>query len=143
MQEIEHPEENIQAFIVNILAQLINVLHLLIPVVVKFSKEYPTAFVAVSTIIALYILYRMVMNLYTMIKRLMYLAILLVIIGAYMRGEAFFEQDLPKIGNYLWENRETIITTVTTTLQYVAAIVQRQVVVIYFYLRKNLEAALQ
>lgn len=143
MQEVEHPEENIQEFIVNVLAQLINFIHLLIPVVVKFSREYPTVFVTLSTLALLYILYRVLMNLYTMAKRLMYLAVILVLIGCYMRGEAFFDDDLPKIGNYLWTHRETIAKTASTTVRFLLLTLQRQVTLTYVHLRNHLETMLQ
>lgn len=139
MQEVEHPEENIQEFIVNVLAQLINFMQLLIPVVVKFSREYPTAFVTLSTLALLYIIYRIIMNLYNMLKRLMYLAIILIVIGCYMRGEAFFDEDIPKLGKYVWLQRGTIQITVTTTVRYLIALIQRQGNVIYLYLRNYLK----
>lgn len=141
---VTHPEENIQQLIVGLLSKVINFLQILIPVIVRFSKEYPTAFIVISLIIGRYVVWRCIMSLYAMVRRLFYLSLVLLVVCAYMRGaELFFEHDVPLVANGIWDNRELIKSSVVSTCTYGYKILRQNSIILYYYLKNQLEEAIQ
>ena len=91
-------ERDAQRYVVSILNFFIIFLQNLVPLVVKFSSNYPRLFLYLTIIIFLYIVWSLLINLIKLIKKLFYLYLIVLIITIHLRGwEQFFMFDLPLI----------------------------------------------
>lgn len=91
-------ERDAQRYVVSILNFFIIFLQNLVPLVIKFSSNYPRLFLYLTIIIFLYIVWSLLINLIKLIKKLFYVYLIVLIITIHLRGwEQFFMFDLPLI----------------------------------------------
>lgn len=104
-QQAEQLEHTYERYLVLILKQLIKVLQIAIPFCVNFSKENPTMFLAIVTFALLYITWKIVKNIYVIIRRLISFYLIVLAISIYLRGwDQFINYDVP----YFYNNIMTV-----------------------------------
>lgn len=107
MEFSDHPEQQVQQYISIFLTNIIRFIQLAIPVVTRFSNEQPTLFLAIVSVIAAYIAFRVIRNMFTILKRLLYVLCLLCALFVYLRGfEQFFKYDLPLLYNLISQDKD-------------------------------------
>ncbi|CAI4392541.1 CQS_1a_G0025940.mRNA.1.CDS.1 [Saccharomyces cerevisiae] len=88
------------------LKSAIDVIQWLIPTITKFSQSHPLVFQLLFIFFTFYVFYKLLMNLITLVKRFLYLTLVVTCIGIYMRGsQQFLTVDLLNFYNFVISNR--------------------------------------
>ncbi|CAI4064729.1 hypothetical protein SKDZ_09G1230 [Saccharomyces kudriavzevii ZP591] len=92
--------------VTQILKFAVDILQWLIPAITKFSQSHPLVFQLSFIFLTFYVFYKLLMNLITLVKRFLYLALIISCIGIYMRGsQQFLTVDLLNFYNFVMSNR--------------------------------------
>ena len=84
----------------------IDIIQWLIPAITKFSQSHPLVFQLSFISFTLYVFYNLLMNLITLVKRFLYVALVVSCIGIYLRGsQQFLTVDLMNFYNFAMSNR--------------------------------------
>lgn len=93
-------EETYEHYIVLGLKHIISALQVAIPFVTAFSKQNPTVFLLLMTAMTLYITWKVLKNLFLIIKRLVFLYLIILLISVHLRGwDQFVNSDVPYFYN--------------------------------------------
>ncbi|EJS43297.1 apq12p [Saccharomyces arboricola H-6] len=84
----------------------IDIIQWLIPAITKFSQSHPLIFQLSFILLTLYVFYKLLLNLITLVKRTLYIAMIVSCIGIYIRGsQQFLTVDLLNFYNFVMSNR--------------------------------------
>ncbi|CAB4256570.1 similar to Saccharomyces cerevisiae YIL040W APQ12 Protein required for nuclear envelope morphology, nuclear pore complex localization, mRNA export from the nucleus [Maudiozyma barnettii] len=93
-------EQTYERYVVLTLRYLIQGLQFIIPLVTKFSKENPTFFLILTTLILFYIAWKVIKNIFNILRRLFLLYLLVLVVSIHLRGwDQFINKDVPYIYN--------------------------------------------
>ncbi|GMM55355.1 hypothetical protein DAKH74_019710 [Maudiozyma humilis] len=93
-------EQTYEHYVVLGLKYIIGALQLAIPFVTTFSKQNPTVFLLVVTTILLYITWKVLKNLFLILKRLVLLYLIILVVSVHLRGwDQFINSDVPYFYN--------------------------------------------
>lgn len=115
----QHPEQQLEQYIALFLTKIVRIIQIVIPLLARFSKEHPNIFLALTSVVIIYVAWRIVCNMITILKRLSLVFLILFIISLYLRG---FDQvvygDLPLLYRLVTQNQdlETVLTQWTSYL---------------------------
>ncbi|AQZ13311.1 APQ12 (YIL040W) [Zygosaccharomyces parabailii] len=115
------PEQQLEYIIEAILTKTIRVLQILIPLIARFSSQHPTAFLVLTCAILVFILLRIIRNMVTIVRRTLFLGVLVFVVLLYVRGfDTVVLYDLPFLYKLVLqdENLETIIRKWSTYLSH-------------------------
>lgn len=106
-------EVQLAQFIQLVLTRIIRILQVTIPLIARFSAEYPTVFIVLTTMLLAFIVLRVIRNIYTIVRRLIFLSIIVFLVLLYVRGfETVVMFDLPTLYKLITNDQdlETVIT---------------------------------
>ncbi|KAG0667109.1 hypothetical protein C6P45_005522 [Maudiozyma exigua] len=105
VQQAAPLEQAYERYVVLVLRSLIQCLQFTIPLVTKFSKENPTVFLAITTLLLLYVAWKIIKNIFIILRRLFFIYMLVLVISIHLRGwDQFISRDVP----YFYK---TVLTT--------------------------------
>lgn len=88
------------------LKSAIDIIQWLIPAITKFSQSHPLVFQLSFIFLTFYVFYKLLMNLITLVKRFLYVALIVSCIGIYFRGsQQFLTVDLKNFYYFAMSNR--------------------------------------
>ncbi|QLG73839.1 hypothetical protein HG535_0F03500 [Zygotorulaspora mrakii] len=103
----EHPEQKLEQYIAFFLTKLIRFIQIVIPLIAKFSKEHPNVFLTVSIVLIIYTSWRLICNLATILKRMLFVTLSLFIIFLFLRGfDQVVFKDMPLLYSLIKQNRD-------------------------------------
>ncbi|CAR28211.1 hypothetical protein ZYGR_0N07030 [Zygosaccharomyces rouxii] len=89
-------EEKLAQFIQLVLTKLVRIIQVTIPLITRFSSENPTAFIILTLIVLAFIVLRIIRNIYTIVRRLVFLSLIIFLLLLYVRGfDTVIMFDLP------------------------------------------------
>lgn len=115
----QHPEQQLEQYIALFLTKIVRIIQIVIPLLARFSKEHPNIFLVLTSVVIIYVAWRIVCNMITILKRLSLVFLILFIISLFLRG---FDQvvygDLPSLYRLVTQNQdlETVLTQWTSYL---------------------------
>lgn len=115
----EHPEQQLQQYIAYFLTKIIRIIQIVIPLIATFSKEHPNVFLVLTFVIVIYMSWRIICNMYTILKRLLFVSVVVLVIFLFLRGfDQVIFKDLPLLFKLLGQNRdiEVVLTRWTSYL---------------------------
>lgn len=105
VQQAAPLEQAYERYVVLALRSLIQCLQFTIPLVTKFSKENPTVFLAITTLLLLYVAWKIIKNIFVILRRLFFIYMLVLVVSIHLRGwDQFISKDIP----YFYK---TVLTT--------------------------------
>lgn len=105
VQQAAPLEQAYERYVVLALRSLIQCLQFTIPLVTKFSKENPTVFLAITTLLLLYVAWKIIKNIFIILRRLFFIYMLVLVVSIHLRGwDQFISKDIP----YFYK---TVLTT--------------------------------
>ncbi|CCE61948.1 hypothetical protein TPHA_0B02760 [Tetrapisispora phaffii CBS 4417] len=105
-------EIQIQTLITAFVSYLINVIQISIPFITQFSNAHPTLFLGIISVIIMYVAIRIILSIWSILKRLFYVSLFIFAFLIYLRGiDQFFNNDVPFLYNLVLQDKdlETII----------------------------------
>ncbi|GAV54205.1 hypothetical protein ZYGR_0AK07070 [Zygosaccharomyces rouxii] len=105
-------EEKLAQFIQLALTKIIRIIQVAIPLIARFSAENPTAFIVLTTIVLAFIVLRIVRNIYTIVRRLVFLSLIVFLVLLYIRGfDTVLTFDLPLLYKLILNDQdlETVV----------------------------------
>ncbi|SMN21920.1 similar to Saccharomyces cerevisiae YIL040W APQ12 Protein required for nuclear envelope morphology, nuclear pore complex localization, mRNA export from the nucleus [Maudiozyma saulgeensis] len=98
-------EQTYERYVILTLRYIIQGLQFIIPLVTKFSKENPTVFLIITTLILFYIAWKVIKNIFNILRRLFLLYLLVLVVSIHLRGwEQFIGKDVPYFYNTIAES---------------------------------------
>lgn len=89
-------EEKLAQFIQLTLTKIIRIIQVTIPLIARFSAKNPTTFIVLTTVVLAFIVLRIIRNIYTIVRRLVFLSLIVFIFLLYIRGfDTVIMFDLP------------------------------------------------
>mgnify|MGYP003365482998 CR=1 FL=1 len=105
VQQATPLEQAYERYVVLALRYMIQCLQFTIPLVTKFSKENPTVFLTIVTLLLLYVAWKVIKNIFNILRRLFFIYMLVLVISIHLRGwDQFIAKDVPYFYN-------TVLTT--------------------------------
>ncbi|CCF57237.1 hypothetical protein KAFR_0C02440 [Kazachstania africana CBS 2517] len=132
-------EQTYEKYVVFILKQIISFLQFSIPLVISFGQRYPYLFLGLTTIFLVYTVWRIVTNIYYIMKKLLLLYLVIVVIFIYLRGvNQFLNYDIPFILHSFPEFKVKYISPLVNN-EYLGIIFRYSSTLFKMYLNKLVE----
>lgn len=115
----EHPDQQLEQYIALFLTRVVRIIQFVIPLVARFSKEHPTIFLVLASATIIYITWRIMCNMVTILKRLSLVFLILFVLSLFLRGfDQIVYSDLPSLYRLVTQNQdiETVLTKWTSYL---------------------------
>ncbi|CCH60920.1 hypothetical protein TBLA_0D04230 [Henningerozyma blattae CBS 6284] len=97
--------KDVEYFLTNALHYIIQVLQIMIPMIISFSRNYPTLFLVCTGIIFVYVIFSIICRIFTILKRLLFVALILMGFFIYARGsDQFINYDLPYLKKLIFQD---------------------------------------
>lgn len=95
-------EQTYEHYIILFIRYLISALQFSIPLVTGFAKTHPTAFLVVTSVILLYLSWKILRNIFIIIRRLFFTYLLFACVMIYLRGwDQFIFNDVPYLSRFV------------------------------------------
>lgn len=108
----QSPEQQLEYIIGTVLTKTIRILQIVVPLIARFSSQHPTAFLILGGAILVFIVVRIVRNMFTIIRRLLFLLVIALLVLLYVRGfDTVVLNDLPFLYRLMLqdEDLETVL----------------------------------